>query len=546
MEVIGLDSIPSWASTSPSGPAGEGDEDADDDPLRASLEEPAKFPCATDINDIVALWQGKVWQLQCDAIVNAAEEFYNDRRNPVSDAIFKAAGPNLELEVTQSAIESNPSNNPVGCRTGDAIITNAYLLPCCKVIHTVGPRFNEKYRTAAENMLHSCYRTCLQTLVENNMHTIAFSCIHSDRKNYLIRDAAPIVLRTIRRFLERYPGKIQRVVLVVQSTVEYSVYEEQMKLYFPRSKAEERQARSFLPEDTGNEIGETVTAERMIRISPTPGPGGEATTSLIQATLARDRARTALHCGASPAVPEGEIDTKAIARPALGEFGRVCVITGSSSLAAVDDGFRSMQGDPDARKKEVLGSAEQEAVLIYSRYLRKAQTENFSDIDAAKVIYKCGPDVASRPTIALVGSHLPSDKCWPRLLLYFIKILDSVVEKDYTVVYFHHGLRHRPDLGWLRRTYQILPEKYKKNLKALHIVHPSWLVNLCLAFMWPFVSERFWSKVTQVHDLRQLYAFVPPQSISVPDEVLRHNQQLFGDSVLGEGSAERRRPQDFL
>lgn len=33
-----------------------------------------------------------------------------------------------------------------------------------------------------------------------------------------------------------------------------------------------------------------------------------------------------------------------------------------------------------------------------------------------------GPDVASRPTIALVGSHLPSDKCWPRLLLYFIKV----------------------------------------------------------------------------------------------------------------------------
>lgn len=40
-------------------------------------------------------------------------------------------------------------------------------------------------------------RTCLQTLVENNMHTIAFSCIHSDRKNYLIRDAAPIVLRML-------------------------------------------------------------------------------------------------------------------------------------------------------------------------------------------------------------------------------------------------------------------------------------------------------------------------------------------------------------
>ena len=30
------------------------------------------------------------------------------------------------------------------------------------VIHTVGPRYNEKYKTAAESALFSCYRSVLQ------------------------------------------------------------------------------------------------------------------------------------------------------------------------------------------------------------------------------------------------------------------------------------------------------------------------------------------------------------------------------------------------
>ena len=45
------------------------------------------------------LRQGNVWQVECDAIVNAAEEYYNDCRNPVSEAIFRTAGPSLEMEV---------------------------------------------------------------------------------------------------------------------------------------------------------------------------------------------------------------------------------------------------------------------------------------------------------------------------------------------------------------------------------------------------------------------------------------------------------------
>uniref|UniRef100_A0A7S1IPL0 Macro domain-containing protein n=1 Tax=Eutreptiella gymnastica TaxID=73025 RepID=A0A7S1IPL0_9EUGL len=504
-----------------------------EDPLAEETnEEPSKFPYREDLNDIVSLWQGRICSVECDAIVNAAEEYYNDRRHPLSETIFRLAGPSLDLEVTQIALESNPNNSTIGCRTGDAIITNAYLLPCSKVIHTVGPRYNEKYRTAAENMLHSCYRTCLQTLVENDKSTIIFTCIHSERKNYTLKDGAPVALRTVRRFLERYPGKVKHVVFAMQSAVEHSFYYDQMKLYFPRSKAEERTARHLLPSDTGNEIGEIVCPERQIRIGTAPTHNERSTTSLDfpKVGLSRDHARTTLAGSAHPAVKEGEIDTKAVAKPASSNFGRVSVITGSSALAMTDEVFCGMQGDVDARKKEAVNSAAQDAMIIYGRYIRKAATTDLSHIESWKAIYKCGLDIAGRQTVALVGCRIPAAASWSELLLYFIKLMDVVVNKEYTLVYFHYNLGSRPEFGWLRRIYKLLPQKYKDNLKAVYLIHPTWWLNLGIAFVRPFVSDRFWLKVYRIYDLRQLYSYVPPESIKVPDLILQYNQSLYGDA----------------
>ncbi len=48
------------------------------------------------------------------------------------------------------------------CRTGEAKLTKAYLLPARHIIHTVGPRYNTKYKTAAESALYSCYRNVME------------------------------------------------------------------------------------------------------------------------------------------------------------------------------------------------------------------------------------------------------------------------------------------------------------------------------------------------------------------------------------------------
>ena len=48
------------------------------------------------------------------------------------------------------------------CKTGEAKITEGFGLLSRHVIHTVGPRYNIKYITAAEGALYSSYRNVIQ------------------------------------------------------------------------------------------------------------------------------------------------------------------------------------------------------------------------------------------------------------------------------------------------------------------------------------------------------------------------------------------------
>ncbi|KAM4615481.1 rho GTPase-activating protein 8-like [Polymixia lowei] len=115
-----------------------------------------------------------------------------------------------------------------------------------------------------------------------------------------------------------------------------------------------------------------------------------------------------------------------------------------------------------------------------------------------------------------------------RLLEYMKYTLDQYVEMDYTVVYFHYGLRsnNKPSLRWLRDAYNEFDRKYKKNLKALYVVHPTNFIKIVWNIFKPLISHKFGKKLTYVNYLAELREHLSYEQLIIPPDVLRHDEKL--------------------
>jgi O-acetyl-ADP-ribose deacetylase (regulator of RNase III) len=221
------------------------------------------FPVREDLNSKIALWVGDVAGLSVEVVVNPTNETLTDK-NPVSSRLLEAAGPELKEECKSQIIN---------CRTGEAKITGAYKLPARHVIHTVGPRYNVRYKTAAESALYNCYRSVMQIVRSRRLASVAFSVLNSSRRGYPPEEGAHIAIRTVRRFLEHYGEDIDVVVFVADAGE--TVYNQVLPVYFPRTTEEQDWATPIIPADIGDEFGEPVISERVIRISDNPLLSGE-------------------------------------------------------------------------------------------------------------------------------------------------------------------------------------------------------------------------------------------------------------------------------
>lgn len=154
----------------------------------------------------------------------------------------------------------------------------------------------------------------------------------------------------------------------------------------------------------------------------------------------------------------------------------------------------------------------------------------YYDIARHGIIQVSGDDKYGRKLIVFSSCCLPPSHQLDhlRLLQYLKYTLDQYVEMDYILVYFHYGLRstNKPSLKWLRETYNEFDRKYKKNLKALYVVHPTNFIRIVWNIFKPLISHKFGKKLTYVNYLAELRDHLNYEQLIVPPEVIKHDEKL--------------------
>ena len=133
-----------------------------------------------------------ITKMKVDAIVNAANTNLL-MGGGVCGAIFKAAGAN-ELQAACNALA------PI--KTGEAVITPGFALPCKYIIHTAGPVYNRHEPQQSEELLRSAYTSALTLAAENGCGSIAFPLISSGIYGYPKDEALRVATSAIGDFLQ--------------------------------------------------------------------------------------------------------------------------------------------------------------------------------------------------------------------------------------------------------------------------------------------------------------------------------------------------------
>jgi serine/threonine-protein kinase len=151
-----------------------------------------------------------------EAIVSTADKDLTPEFDGVSDALHRAAGPELH-EMTRRW---------GSCPVGGAVITGAgrIPLPTRFIIHAVGPRYSAASDGVCAEQLRSAYEASLRRAEENSVRSVAFPPLSTGANGYPIEKAAPIALDAAARHLSGAARWVELIVFVLITEVSFEAF----------------------------------------------------------------------------------------------------------------------------------------------------------------------------------------------------------------------------------------------------------------------------------------------------------------------------------
>jgi len=159
--------------------------------------------------------------------------------------------------------------------------------------------------------------------------------------------------------------------------------------------------------------------------------------------------------------------------------------------------------------------------------------ENEYRIIYSKLVSVKGKDNRNRQVVSLYLSCLPDPQIidYDFLVKYATNNLDSVVTNSYVIVLFCSDMIHKPSWSWIIQTYKELERNYKKNLKALYIVHPSFWSKFLISTLTKIVSPKFAKKIIWITNLHHLSKYVPYNEIKIPFTIYEYEKKYSLDKI---------------
>ncbi len=176
-----------------------------------------------EIKPQIALWEGDITRLNCDAIVNAANKTllgcFIAGHNCIDNVIHSAAGMQLRADCKRVTAELGHDDE-----AGNARITRAYNLPSKYVIHTVGPMINGEVSEMQRAQLRSCYLASLDLAMGIKLRSIAFCCISTGVFNFPCDEAAEIATGAVMSWKYRHPDYDIKVIFNTYTKRDTAIY----------------------------------------------------------------------------------------------------------------------------------------------------------------------------------------------------------------------------------------------------------------------------------------------------------------------------------